>query len=75
MANLSDRERLKNEVLKEENEEEDAAAQDDVDEKDRRIFINHLDSYQGKNLARVSSISSKSIYGSTIGSFLVFCSS
>lgn len=75
MANLSDRERLKNEVLKEENEEEDAGAQDDVDEKDRRIFINHLDSYQGKNLARVSSISSKSIYGSTIGSFLVFCSS
>lgn len=52
MANQSDRDRLKNEAVKEDNDD-DGAEQEEIDEKDRRIFINHIDSYQGKNIARV----------------------
>ncbi len=42
MANTSDGQRI------EEEEEED------IDERDKRIFINHVDSYHGKHIARVS---------------------
>jgi hypothetical protein len=42
MANNSDGQRI------EEEEEED------IDERDKRIFINHVDSYHGKHIARVS---------------------
>ncbi len=42
MANTSDEQRIE--------EEEDEG----IDEKDKRIFINQVDSYHGKHIARVS---------------------
>jgi hypothetical protein len=45
MADDSDDEPLGEEQLKEE---------EPVPEKPRKIFINHIDSYHGKNIARVS---------------------
>jgi len=45
MADDSDDEQLGEEQFKEE---------EAVPEKPKRIFINHIDSYQGKNIARVS---------------------
>jgi hypothetical protein len=46
MANDSDEERIDEEQLKEEDE--------GISEKDKKIFINQVDSYHGKNIARVS---------------------
>lgn len=45
MADDSDEEQLGEEQLKEE---------EAVPEKPKKIFINHIDSYHGKNVARVS---------------------
>ena len=47
MADDSDDEQVAEEQLKEE---------EAVPEKPKKIFINHIDSYHGKNIARVCSI-------------------
>jgi hypothetical protein len=35
-------------------EDDDDDDDDDNEEKEKKIFINHLDSFQGKHMARVS---------------------
>lgn len=54
MANQSEKDRMKKQASKEDNDD-DGAELEEVDEKDKRIFINHIDSYQGSNIARVRS--------------------
>jgi len=49
MAKHIDEEHIDDEQSKEEGEE------DDISEKEKKIFINYVDSFQGKNIARVSS--------------------
>jgi hypothetical protein len=53
MANVSQEERVESSQLKDNNDDDE-----NVEEKDKKVFINHIDSYHGKHIARVSQIRS-----------------